>query len=93
VHGRRVRTAEKTLCATVICGVALVAMASSGGAEPWDPIPVFFPTSYCGTGIFEVERWSRTRATWEPHPDHPRIAANSCQIEDAGWLYNEKRMQ
>jgi hypothetical protein len=93
VHGGRVRTAEKALCATVICGVALVAMASPGGTEPWDPIPVFFPTSYCGTGIFEVERWSRTRATWEPHPDHPRIAANSCQIEDAGWLYNETRFR
>jgi hypothetical protein len=93
VQGERVRRAEKALCATILCSVALVAMTSPAGAEPRDPIPVFFPTSYCGTGIFEVERWDRTRAMWQPHPDHPRIIANSCQIEDAGWLYNETRFR
>jgi hypothetical protein len=35
--------------------------------------------------------WDRERSRWRTHPAHPRIALESCQVEDAGILLQEIR--
>lgn len=56
-----------------------------------DPVRVYFDRGSCRRPLQEVEIWDRARSRWEPHPWHARILADSCNLEDAGYLLNEIR--
>jgi len=71
----------------------VLALAAVSRAQPPDPISVFFPASECDTDVLEVQVWNRQLGEWQPHSEHPRIFANSCQVEDAGVLLNETRIR
>lgn len=76
------------------CAVVLTAACALGaGTPPHDPVHVFYSAGACTTGVLEIELWSRTVLAWRPHPDHPRIMADTCQLEDAGDLLNEIRVR
>ena len=76
----------------LLAAVGLVG-ALGAGTPPHDPVQVFYPQGGCETGVLEIELWHRTLKAWRPHPDHPRIMANTCQMEDAGDLLNEIRVR
>ena len=61
-------------------------------ALPEDPITVLFDKE-CHSQVLEVQIWSRIEKRWSHHPEHPRILAGSCQVEDAGYLMNEIRVR
>lgn len=61
-------------------------------AMPEDPITVFFDKD-CHSQVLEVQIWNRIEKRWSHHPDHPKILAGSCQVEDAGYLMNEIRVR
>ena len=42
---------------------------------------VFYPGRGCGSRVLEVEVWDDARETWSRHPEHPRVVADSCQLE------------
>jgi Mg-chelatase subunit ChlD len=58
---------------------------------PRDPVYVFYPRDSCRGDQIELEVWSRRANDWVPHPVHPRVPVESCQLEDAGVLWNELR--
>lgn len=74
---------------------ALVALGAEalGVGAPGDRVAVFLPAESCESGQLEMEVWSRQREAWLPHPEHPRVLANSCQVEPSGALLNETRFR
>jgi hypothetical protein len=58
---------------------------------PRDPVYVFYPRDSCRTGELEIQVWSRRADEWVPHPVHPRVPPETCQLEDADVLWNELR--
>ncbi len=71
---------------------AVVGPASGfAGRSDDDPIHVFFPRGPCESSHIELETWDRAKRSWSPHPQHPRVPVESCQVEDAGNLLNELR--
>lgn len=86
----------------VALGLACVAAANAAAPEfvrpsdplaewPRDPVYVFYPRDSCQGNEVELEVWSRRAHDWVPHPVHPRAAIETCQLEDAGVLWNELR--
>lgn len=75
----------------LIAGVLLGGLGA--GTPPHDPVQVYYPAGQCETGVLEIELWHRASKAWRPHPDHPRIMAGTCQLEDAGDLLNEIRVR
>ena len=76
-------------------GLALLCGASgpsSAKAIPEDPITVFFDKA-CASQVLELQIWNRIEKRWSHHPEHPKILAGSCQVEDAGYLMNEIRVR
>jgi len=74
-------------CALLLWGAQ---PALAGGSL--DPIRVYYEgSSICDDTALDVEVWNREQERWEPHPVHPRITADTCQVEDAGILLNEVR--
>ena len=57
--------------------------SSFAQAIPEDPITVFFDKT-CASQVLEIQIWNRIEKRWSHHPEHRRILAGSCQIEDAG---------
>ena len=76
-----------------LLGLAFALCALGAGTPPHDPVHVFYPAGSCSSGVLEIELWSRAVAAWRPHPDHPRIMVDTCQLEDAGELLNEIRVR
>jgi len=72
-----------------LLGLCLPALAI---ALPEDPITVLFDKA-CHSQVLEVQIWNRIEKRWSHHPEHPRILAGSCQVEDAGYLMNEIRVR
>lgn len=70
-----------------------LAPAPAGAAEPWaqDPVYVYYGRGDCRGSELELQVWDRDREAWRPHPGHPRVPLDSCQLEDAGRLFNEIR--
>ena len=61
---------------------------------PRDPYAwVHFPGGECETKVLEAEVWDRAANGWVAHPDHPRIAAGSCHLEERLVLLNELRVR
>ena len=54
---------------------------------------VRFPPGECDSGWIEVEVFDRNRDAWVAHPEHPRIPAGECLVEDSGSLLNEIRVR
>ena len=76
-------------------GLALLCGASgpsSARAMPEDPIAVFFNQT-CASQVLEIQIWNRIEKRWFHHPEHPKIFAGSCHVEDAGYLMNEIRVR
>lgn len=74
----------------LFAGLLIPAVAVAWGTTI-DPVFVFYPEYLCGESEISLELWDRAQERWIPHPDHPRIAGDSCQLEDAGQLFNEIR--
>lgn len=70
-------------------GLCLPSLAQ---ALPEDPITVLFDKA-CPSQVLEVQIWNRIGKHWSHHPEHPKILAGSCQVEDAGYLMNEIRVR
>ena len=87
------RAATRSLTA---CG-ALLALASAFPAwsDSWaaDPVHVYYPRGDCRGPLLDLEVWDREQSGWRPHPAHPRVALESCQVEDAGNLLHEIRFR
>lgn len=79
------------LLTAIACALVLLGGLPASAGDPTDPIRVYFEGSICDQPELDVEVWSRQRERWEPHPIHPRIVADTCQVEDAGTLLNEFR--
>jgi len=73
--------------------ILLGALPSRAGEADWaaDPIHVYYDGDDCGTDQIEVEVWDRKQGAWRAHPRHVRVRVPSCQLEDAGNLWNELR--
>jgi hypothetical protein len=72
--------------------VAGSATAQPGGAPAADdPVLVFYPRRDCRGDSIQLEVFDRDTGTWVTHPTHPRVPVESCQVEDAGRLWNEIR--
>jgi len=90
------------LC-TAILTVLGIACATSSSAEdlyvatdtlvdwPRDPVYVFYPRASCRGEEIELQIFGRREKEWIPHPAHARVPVESCQLEDAGVLWNELR--
>jgi hypothetical protein len=56
-----------------------------------DPLLVFYPKRDCRGEWIELEVFDRKSEKWVSHPAHARVPVDSCQVEDAGRLFNEIR--
>ena len=85
-------------------GLGIVLMALRALAAPPDvPIPapkeagaaakVYYPGRGCETRVLEVEVWRADQEAWSPHPDHPRVVADSCQVEPAALRLHQIRVR
>lgn len=76
---------------------ALPAASDPSGAPPqgsaWaaDPLLVYYPRRDCRGEWIELEVFDRDSRQWVAHPAHGRVPVDSCQVEDAGRLFNEIR--
>ncbi|MCZ6465052.1 MAG: VWA domain-containing protein, partial [Proteobacteria bacterium] len=75
--------------------LALAGASTVGATPPWaaDPIFVFYPRGDCRGDALDLEIWDRESSAWRPHPGHPRVPLETCQLEDAGVLFNEIRLR
>ncbi|MGH0033304.1 MAG: vWA domain-containing protein [Myxococcota bacterium] len=64
---------------------------STGSDWAVDPVRVYYPKSDCRGDRVELEVWDREDRLWRDHPVHPQVPVQSCQVEDAGYLFNEIR--
>ena len=87
------RNPTVTPIAAVLVGLAFAVVSSVTSADPIDPVNVFFPRGQCETETLGVELWDRNARAWVPHPDHPEIPVDRCQVEEAGSLLNEIRVR
>ena len=92
--------AVRTRCALLLglgaASAALGAAAAASAAGPdaaWarDPVLVYYPRRDCRGDRIELEIYDRDTGAWRAHPGHPRVPVDTCQVEDAGWLWNELR--
>jgi hypothetical protein len=85
------RCSSKTLALLTL----LSCLACPAAAQAWgstiDPVFVFYPEELCEETQISLELWNRLERRWVRHPQHPLIHAGSCQLEDAGVLFNEIR--
>jgi hypothetical protein len=77
----------------VLCAHSALAGPDSPSAWAADPVLVFYPRRDCRGQQIELEVFDRETRAWKPHPVHPRVPVDSCQVEDAGRLFNEIRFR
>ena len=70
---------------------AIACLVSPLAARAKDPVRVYYDRADCTTNVIEVEVYDRKLGTWRQHPRHYRVRVPSCQVEDAGQLWNELR--
>jgi hypothetical protein len=76
----------------LLCAAAAApARAVEGNAWAQDPVMVYYPRGDCRGDRIELEVFDRDTREWVPHPAHPFVPVESCQVEDAGRLLNELR--
>ncbi|HVN37455.1 MAG TPA: vWA domain-containing protein [Myxococcota bacterium] len=79
----------------LLAGACLVAApparADEKSAWAHDPLLVYYPRHDCRGDRIELEVFDRDTRAWVPHPAHPRVPVETCQVEDAGRLWNEIR--
>lgn len=82
-------------CSLFLAGLLSVlwSAAPAAGGPSWaaDPVYVYYPRGDCRGEQLELQVWDRGDSAWRRHPAHARIALESCQLEDAGYLFNEIR--
>lgn len=86
------------LAALLLLWIAPALRAEPGAAiDPrtasWaqDPVLVFYARADCRGEHLELEVYDRELGIWRKHPAHPLVPVDSCQVEDAGRLFNEIR--
>jgi hypothetical protein len=79
------------LCAPALRAEPGVAPDPHGASWARDPVLVFYGRSDCRGERLELEVYDRDLGLWREHPAHPRVPIDSCQVEDAGRLWNEIR--
>jgi hypothetical protein len=86
------RRAAALVALSLGAGLAsLSARADEKNAWAHDPLLVYYPRRDCRGDRIELEIFDRVGGTWVPHPAHPRVPVETCQVEDAGRLWNEIR--
>ena len=94
----RVVTLSAALAGALIGAVACATVPLARADDPDDesaPVLVHFPRGDCQTDWIEVELWQRDLegGGWRPHPQHPRVRAETCHYEQPGGLLNEIRVR
>ena len=54
---------------------------------------VYYPGRGCETRVLEVEVWRADQEVWSPHPEHPRVVADSCQVEPTALRLHQIRVR
>jgi hypothetical protein len=54
---------------------------------------VYFPRGGCETGTIELQLYDRASASWQPHPERPRLTTDTCHELDPSSLLNELRLR
>jgi hypothetical protein len=86
------RVLRALLLAGLLCAAGgAPARAAEGNAWAQDPVLVYYPRGDCRGKQIELEVFDRQSRRWVPHPAHPLVPVESCQLEDAGRLLNELR--
>lgn len=93
----------RTLLRRTLLTLFALALGSAASAEdiyietdtlvgwPRDPVYVYYPRASCRGDEIDLQIFSRREKKWVTHPAHQRIPIESCQLEDAGVLWNELR--
>ena len=89
----RIRTTKALLLWLVLQGFFSASPAMADPILGEDQVLVFYPKGDCGTGWLDIEVYDRDIRAWLSHADHPRIATDSCQVEDPGVLLQELRVR
>ena len=77
-------------------GLSLPEVGAADGSpllatEPVSRVYVQYPAAVCAGAGFEVEIWSRRSHRWQAHPEHARVAADRCVLEEEARLWDELR--
>ena len=88
-----VRSAETIAWLLGICLWAAAAPVFAAG-DPFGPTElahIYYPRHACVSDHIQVEVWDARADVWNPHPQHPLVPVESCQLEDPGILLNAIR--
>ena len=77
----------------LLAGFSQASLAMADSAVSEEQVRVFYPKGKCETGWIDVEVYARDAGIWLPHPDHPRVATDTCELEDPGILLQEIRVR
>ena len=89
----RSRTTKALLLCLVLEGLISPSLAMGDPSPGENQVLVFYPKGDCGTGWLDIEVYDRDARVWLSHAEHPRIATDSCQVEDPGILLQELRVR
>ena len=89
----RSRTTKALLLWLVWQGLVSPSLAMGDPTPGENQVLVFYPKGDCGTGWLDIEVYDRDVRVWLSHAEHPRIATDSCQVEDPGILLQELRVR
>ena len=89
----RSRTTKALFLWLVWPGLVSAPLAMADPTSGEDQVLVFYPKGNCGTGWLDIEVYDRDARVWLPHAHHPRVATESCQVEDPGILLQELRVR
>jgi hypothetical protein len=77
--------------AILLAGFGWFAPVSVARAADLPEREIFYPARACTSRVLDVEVWQGE--AWKPHPDHPRVVADSCQAEAANQSLHEIRIR
>ena len=78
---------------SVALGMAQPSRAQDANSWAQDPVLVYYPRGDCRGANIELQVFDRDTSRWRPHPVHPLVPVDTCQLEDAGRLLNELRFR
>jgi hypothetical protein len=91
VGNGRARTLATCLALLGLGVLPLEVACASGAGDSEDRVRVLYPAGECDSHVIEIEVFDRASGKWQPHPEHWRVQAGTCQEEIAGLLLQELR--